>query len=291
MALVDIVSRVKDLLYSSGVGEKPPLRIAAADAAESVAGPLVTFTLASGEGAEVKAGDILSVRSAASLVTAFVVYVTSMNGDIVTGVNGYVGTDVTGSDSGQLDNAVLEQSAPSSATDFAIIKSIEAVIDGLLYPHVFVLTTSTVTPDLATDQVEVAATIEKIKTAVQVITSKARSIAFNLEKNLHVTVSTTGSLVELDTFDGSAVFLTTEAKFKSSDTMEEDVEACIAMGATALSLGGDTAAANRERASKDSQKRGERDISATMWRDFLTLRQSISERLAEDYEFFEISRG
>lgn len=291
MALTDIVERVKDLLYSSSVGEKPPLRIASSSAAESVSGPLLTFNVASNEGQEIKAGDILSVRSASGLATAFVLYVTSISTDAITCVNGYVGTDVAGADSGELDNAVLEQNAPSSATEYAIIKSIEAVFDGLLYPHVFIMGTETITPDLAILQSEVPATTEKVRTAYQEIANVVQAIPVDLEKDLHTTLSSTGKLVQYGASDGSTVYLTVEKRYLSSDTLPEDVEACVATGSAALAMGGDVAAANMARASKDSQRRGERDITNTLWRDFLTMRQAISERLSEDVEYFEISRG
>ncbi|GAG37582.1 unnamed protein product, partial [marine sediment metagenome] len=66
MADTDIVQRVKSILYGTAIGEQPTIVQAAADAAESSPAAVVTFTLASAEGAKVSAGDMLSVYAAAT---------------------------------------------------------------------------------------------------------------------------------------------------------------------------------------------------------------------------------
>ena len=108
-----MVHRTRQILYGSGLGEKPAIRIGAASAAESTSGQTVTFTLNTGEGAKVKAGNVLSVYDPDTEADAHVIYVTGISTDTITGINGYLGSPVVaGSDSGDLDSAIFEQNAP-----------------------------------------------------------------------------------------------------------------------------------------------------------------------------------
>lgn len=289
MALTDIVSRTREILYGSVIGEKPPIRIAASNANESTSGPKVTFTLDSGEGNKVKAGHILSTRGASALTGSYVLYVLSVATDTVTALNGYEGPSVTGSDSGDLDNMVFEQNAP--VTEYSIIKHIEQITDSFLYPHVTKVAQASLTPDLSDYQNEIPAVVERIRSCWQVIGGEAVQLPFDLEKNLNSTLSSTGSLAYIGAIDGTTVYYTYDAKYLSSDTLGEDIEYLIALGAAALAAGGQVPESQMASASKDSQMRGQRDVSSTLWRDFITVRTSISEyQTADDLEYFEIYR-
>jgi len=288
MALADIIDKTRQILYGAGLGEKPALVFGAADALESLSGPFVSFDLATGLGGKAGPGDILSVRTPVSAAAAFVLYVTGVSTDTVTAVNGYEGEAVA---DGDLDNAVLEVNAPSSYNGLALLRHVETVLGNLIYPHIFRLDNEAVTASITTGEAEVPATVEKIRDAMQVIASETWRIPFELQKNLPATISSTGKLATLGVYDTSVVHLIVEEKYLTSDTdIPAEVESIIAIGAAALAAGGDVTAANMERGSKESQKRGERDVSASLWRDFLTLRQSKSEELAEDVEYFEIIR-
>src|SRR3990167_2499516 len=101
------VHRVKEIIYGSEIGEAPPLRICAADSAESVSGALVTFTVATGEGAEIKAGHTLAAIDVNDVTKCHVIYVTSVSSNAITGYNGYQGRPAVSTST--LDNKVLEQ--------------------------------------------------------------------------------------------------------------------------------------------------------------------------------------
>ena len=288
MAIADIVSRVRSILYGSVIGEAPSIRIAASNASESVTGPKLTFNLDTSEGDYVQPGQVLSVRGANDSSTAFVLYVLSKSSDAITALNGYEGPSVTGSDSGDLDNLVFEQNPP--VTEYSILKHIEQVFDSLLYPHIVKRSTATVAANVSDYQHEVPATVEKIVSAWQVISGEAVQIPFDLMRDVHTTVSSTGMLAYFGAFDGTTIYYTYEEKYDSADTLGEDLEYCVAIGAAALAAGSQVHESNMASASKDSQARGGRDVSASLWRDFITLRTSISEEQAEDYEYFEIVR-
>lgn len=288
MTLASTVAQVRDILYGSVIGEKPAIRIAASDAAETGTSPKIIFTLDTSEGDHVRAGDVLSVRGGASAAASFVVYVLSKSSDTITALNAYQGTAVTGSDSGDLDNAVFEQNAP--VTEYQIFNFVEQVYDSLLYPHVTKLNQRQITPDLSDYQNEIPAAVEKIRSAWQVISGEAIQIPFDLERNLDTTISSTGSLVYLGAIDGSTVYVVTEEKYTSSDTVPNEIEYCVAVGAAALAAGAQVHERSMASASKDSQLRAQSDPSATLWRDFLTLRTSIMEEQAEEVDYFEIIR-
>jgi len=107
VALSDIVTRTRSILYGTGLGEKPAIRIAASNANETTSGQLVTFTVVAGEGAELAPGQVVSVYDPATELDAHVVYITSTSTDAITGINGYLGSPVViGSNSGDLDDAL-----------------------------------------------------------------------------------------------------------------------------------------------------------------------------------------
>ena len=109
MALVDIVHRTRSILYGSGLGEKPAIRRAATDALDSTSGQIASFTLLAGEGAKVKAGDVLSVYDPDTEADAHVVYVLSIATDAITSIASYLGSPTI--TAGDLDSALFEQNA------------------------------------------------------------------------------------------------------------------------------------------------------------------------------------
>lgn len=159
MALADIYNATRGLLYGQGLGEKPSIRLAAADALESTASdPLVSFALAAGEGAKVKPGEMLSVYSPVA-AGAYVIYVTSMATDTVTGVNGGLIGAPEVVTAGVLDSALFEQDP--FVTSHEIHKAIDTVVARFLWPEVYSIEAKTITsPDLIDGQEGVAADVE-----------------------------------------------------------------------------------------------------------------------------------
>lgn len=283
MALTDFVNRVKEILYGSELGESPPIRVAASNANESVSGSLVTFTVASGEGAEIKAGHTLAATDATDPTKCYVVYVTSVTSNAVTGVNGYRGSpSVAGSDSGNLDSKLLEQN-PLVST-FKIHRTIDTIFATSLFPEVFKFVTTTVTPNLATHQANLPAALMDIDSAWQTIGGIDVPVPAGFKRNVHTTVASNGVLGHFDYIDGSTLYLTYIAKLVLGDE-DEDANGLIEMvatGAAALCLGASVPETNMASSSKDSQNRQREDVAAKLWRDFLTLRGNYSEGLARE---------
>jgi hypothetical protein len=286
MADTDIVQRVKSILYGTAIGEQPTIVQAAADAAESSPAAVVTFTLASGEGANVSAGDMLSVYAAATATVAHSVYVLSVSTDTVTAVNGYWGSPVVADT--LLDGALLELN-PLRAEHF-LYQAVETVFSTFLWPDVLKYNQKSVTPDLTDYQVAIPAVVETILSAWQIVGGTRYTIPFGMVTDLSTELASTGTLAEFYAIDGSTVYYTTEERLLSSDTLSESLVQCIATGAAAVSLGASVAETSMAFASKDSQSRGERSVADKLWREFVTLRSALADDIARDTDWFEIRR-
>ena len=284
------VARVKDVLYGTELGEAPPLRVCAADAVETISGSLVTFTVATGEGAEIKAGHTLAVADHNDVSKCYAVYVTSVTSNAITGYNGYMGAPAVVASG--LDSKILEQNP--LVTTYKIHKAIDTVFATSLWPEIFKYVTTTVTPNLATGQAALAAAAMDIHNAYQNIGGIKTRIPAGISRNVHSTVATNGVLGEFEFCDGSTAYLTYVAKLILGDE-DEDTNGLIeivATGAAALCLGAAVSETNLASSSKDSQGRQKEDVAARLWRDFLTLRGNLSEGLSRDRgNRFRVSRG
>lgn len=285
MSAVDIVQKVKARLYGTGVGEKPTIVLGAADASESIAARTIAFDVA--DGTQVQAGDVLSIVDAADADSAFLLYVTGVATNTVTALMGYLGAPSPDT-ADDLDGAVFELNALKS--EWMMWQNVEAVINTLLYPQVYKYSTTTITPDLSALQSEIAAVVMEVQDVQQYIGNRYESIPFSLARDLHTTVSSTGSLLEYGAYDGSTLYVTTKERYLATDTLPAAVEDCIATGAAALTLGASRSSTDLEAASKDSQFRGQRNPADQLWRDFITLRSSINEDLASQVDWFEFRR-
>ncbi len=288
MATKAIVERAKALLYSHGLGESPTIVQAPAAANETSFGATVVFDLATAELAKVEAGDVLSVLGAASATASHMVYVLSKDSTSVTAIASYMGSPIVDGD-GDLDAALFELN-PLKSEHF-IYQAVESVIGTLLYPDIHKYNTYSITPDLSDYQVELNAAVEEIESAFQVIGGENHLIPFEVTRNVHTTISSTGVLGELFAIDGSNVYITTRERFLEADSFDEQLIQCIATGAAALTVGASRSATDLESTKKDSQFRGQRNPANELWRDFVTLRTAISEDIAREVEFFEIRRG
>ncbi len=296
MALSDIVTRTRSILYGTGLGEKPAIRIAATDAAEAVAGQLITFVLLAGEGAECAPGQVLSVYDPATEADAHAVYITSISTDTITGINGYLGSPVVvGSNSGDLDSALLEHEP--LATQFEIFEAIDTVFSAYLYPSVYNITDATISsPDLVDGQHEVPATVKRITAAYQVIGPTIHKIGHTRNpEDVHTTLSSTGLLAQFDWIDGGTGYYTYHAKLVEADEATQELTQLIATGAAAITLGGHLVETTIQGTkAHNAQAVGQRQqVGGLLWRDFLTIRQGLSEELTRQgtSNIISIDRG
>lgn len=284
MSTTALVQRTKSLLYGQGLGEKPVIVRAAADADESISGSVITFDLLAGEGAAsgVAAGDILSVYDAASEATAFCLYVLSVSTDQITALDGYLGATASAAD--ELDGAFFELNP--THPEFTIWTQIDAIIAGFLWPEVYAYNTYNITPDLTDYQAELNAGVEEIIHAVQVIGNTTYGVAHELHTNVDTDVASTGVYAELYAIDSSTVYITVKERITSS-TSNEAIIQCIATGAAALAQGASLGGASHEASKKDSQERRQLNPRRDLWQDFLALRLSIANDLSMEEDWFE----
>lgn len=290
MARSDYVEATLNLLYGQGLGEKPSIRLAAADAAESISTNTMTFDLATGDGANVKAGHILSVMGA-TRAASYGLYVTDVSTDTLTVLRTYRGSPDAGGSADLLDGAVFYQNP--LAMGHEIHDMIDRVVDRMLWPQVWDYDTATVTPDLTDGQVELPATVMDLDSAYQIIGGEAYPVPFAVQRNVHTTVSSTGVLGTIGAINGSTVYYTSKSKFTIGDESGDDaaVVHLVALGAAALLVGGEVAAAEMERAKKDAQNRDLSRVENIFLRDFLTLREGFMSEEAGEYSEILVARS
>lgn len=296
MAVADIVHRAYTILYGTGLGEKPAVRLAASNANESVSGQLVTFSVASGEGAKCKPGQVLSVYDPDTEGDAHAILVTSISTDAITGVNGWLGSpDVSGSDSGDLDSAVLEQNP--LVTGFELFEAVDAIFTHFLFPQIYDITTATISsPDLTDGQEAVNANALEIINAHQIIGSTAHPVGFTrFPQDVNTTIASTGKLATFDWVTSSTGYYTYKEKLAEADESSDELTRMVATGAVALCLGGHLVettiqGTKHENAQAVSQRA---QVGSLLWRDFLTMKQAYSEQLGRqgDANRILVSRG
>ena len=284
MALADIFSRTRSILYGNSLGEKPAIRLAAASAAETTSNQTCTFDVASGEAAKIKTGQVLSVYDPATETDAHAFLVTSISSDTITAINGYLGAPViVGADSGDMDNAVLEQNP--LVTGFEIFEAIDTVISNQLWPWVYDMVNATITsPDLVDGQEAVAAEAEEIIHAHQIIGPTAYKIAVErIPLEIDTTIASTGKMATFDWIDGSTGYYLYRAKYLEADEADTELTHLMAVGAAALLLGGSLVATTIQGTKHDNAQAvsQRQQVGSLLWRDFLTLRQNMSEELTK----------
>jgi len=288
MAALDIIKKAHTKLYSAGLGERPSVVRAAANANEgTVTNGVLTFDLLAGEGANVQKGDVLSVRNPATAATAYVTEIIGLSTDTVTVLND-IGPALAGGDDGALDNAILEVAAP--ITGYQMWQFLEVIFDDYLHPAVFRRDTEQVAANLATCEVSIPADVDKIMKAYQRIANFMIPLPHDLVKYQDTSIWATGQYANIGFIDGSTAYLHVQKRYVSTDTFPDSIENLVATGVAAMSADSDVFASNLETASKESQMRGQKDVSSKLWRSFYTQRQEHSESLADDIEYFEIRR-
>ena len=274
-------------MYGQGVGEAPAIVLAAANANETVAAPTIVFTVATGSGSQIQAGNVLSVVNAATAASAYMLYVLSVSTDAVTALMGYLGSP-SPTTANALDGAVFEIDPLKSEN--LIWQKMEAVFSTMLWPEVYKYNTYTITPDLSDYQVELNANVEAIVSAHQSFGGEFCKIPWEIQKNLSTSISSTGVLGTLYAIDGSSVYIQTKERYTATDTHPAAVEECVAVGTAAMVLGAARSSTDLETSSKDSQFRGQRNPADALWRDFVTLRSAIAEDLGREEYWFDYYR-
>lgn len=295
MALADIYQRTRSILYGTGLGEKPAIRVGAADAAESLSGDLISFDLNTDEGGLCKPGQVLSVWDPDTEADAHAVYITSISTDTITGINGYLGSPaIAGSDSGDVDSKLWEQNP--LVTGFEIFEAIDTIVARFLWPDVYTIETKTVSsPDLVSGQEAVAADVKEIISAWQVIGSIVHPIAFDRTPyDVDTSVKSTGQMATFDWIDGSTGYYTAKTKIVEADEANEELTHLIAVGAAAILLGAHIVETTIQGTKKDNVEavRSRQNVGNLLWRDFLTMKQAYSQELGRELpQRILISRG
>ena len=287
MAMTDIVNQTKTLLHGAGLGEKPVITRAAADAAETITGATIVFSLLAGEGASsgISAGDILSVVGGSTQALSHVFYVLSVSTDAVTCLNSYDGAPASAANA--LDAAVFEINAPRS--EYLLWADVSSVISGLLWPDVYLYTTETISsPDQANYQNDLNAATERITMVQQVIGGINTMIPFELHTNVATTVASTTVYAELFVQDGSAAYVSSVQRVVEGSTLNFAYNQCIATGAAALAAGSMLGGGSLESSSKDSQQRVPLTPRQALWQDFVALRSSIAQDLSMEEAYFSV---
>jgi hypothetical protein len=258
------------------MGEKPSIRLAAANAAETSSGSVISFDLVSGQGAKVKPGDYLASSGSSTAEDSLVYHVVSVSTDTITGVPilGSVGVPTE-----TIDNRIFEQNPP--VTELEIIRNIRAIV-AVLWPKVFKFVSATVTPSF-TSPVAVPSEARDIIHAEQRIGGIPYSVGYRLYRNRHTTLSATGVLADFAIADGSTVYYTYTAE-EDEDTTDPTVQRLVALGAAGMCLTGVSPAAAMERSKQDNEFRptGLSAAISNIWREFALLREQISEDLSRD---------
>lgn len=286
MALSDIHDKVRSILYGSGLGEKPAIRLAAADANEQISGSMIDFDLAANEGAKVKPGNKLAVYANSDAASAHVIYVTSISTDTITGINGGMEGAPAVTD-GDLDSAILEQNPLVSSNE--IHDAITTVVERHLWPDVYQRETLEVaSPDLIDGQEALSTETMEILHAWQRIGPTNYGIAFQRHPyDVDTDIASTGKVAEFDWIDGSTGYYTAKTKITvSDDDGTPELTRLIATGAAALALGGTLVETTLSRTKKDNiEAVGQRNqVGGLLWRDFLTLKQQYARELGRQNE-------
>lgn len=283
MSRADIIGITRDLIYGHGLGEKPSVRRAASAATVTPSGGTVSFDLLAGEGAKVRAGDVLALRGTTAVSNAAVLEVLSVATDTVTAV--VSDGSITPAN---LNDAILDQNP--LVTELTMHRALTNIVANWLYPTVFEIdATVTATPNLSTLQVELPATTREILSAHQVVSGIVYPVGARLVRHLATALSSTGVLAEIDCVDGSTIYFTTITEITDAAT-DEGIQYMIASGAAALSLDGTVAETQLESAKSDAQNRDTGTAAQQLWRAFLSQRASLAEDLSRDTLRLEIYR-
>ena len=203
MSSKNLCQATKRILYGAGIGEAPAIRRSASSGSPAISnGYLTGLTMETGEAAKVAPGQLLSLLNSTDDSDAIVIYVTNVSGDDIDGVVDYHGAPIGSAT--DYEGALFEVKPDNS--ELEIHKVIDTVIETQLFPDVFDITTTTLTPDLANLTHDMPADTEDIVRVTQLIGSDPYRLAYGLSRNEHTTISANGNLLTFEPLNGILFF-------------------------------------------------------------------------------------
>ena len=281
MARADTIAKLKTILYGTGLYEKPAIRQMGASGNDSL-GSADTVVLTTGDASKISKGDILSSITGAA-ASSYVFYVLSTTSTTVTATATWQGS--VSPSSADLNSALLEQNA--YFTEQEMHGAIDTVLNSYLYPELFSIASTTVTPNLSTGQVEVAASVKEILGMWQLNAGKAYQVPFNLMKNLPTGVSSTTTLLEGKWRDGSTAYVTFVRKLVEADTYDW-LEDLLAYGAAALLVDTSAPKVLVPYRPDTGGVQAQMPVGEAIWRSFLTIREQARLDISRDYPEFQV---
>lgn len=271
-----IVKAVKDRIYNSGMGEKPSIRETAAGTA-TVTGDKVAFSTATGEGAKLRQGQVLSSWASTDSTDAYSFYVLGIATEVITCVNGYDGAAIANSATMPV---LLEHQALT--TEYTIQKAIDDIIDSYLYPELFDIILASFTPDLSSLQSNANALDEGIIRAWQTVGPTEYQVPIKLIDNMPTAKFASGKMVTYDVRIGTDVDYSAVRRIAIATSSGGALEGLIAKGAAALCIEGVEGPVSEE---------GEAQ-SRPLWTSFYNAKRQLETSLAkESVTSFKVDRG
>ncbi len=271
-----IIKAVKNRIYQQGVGEKPSIREATGTA--TVTGDKVTFSLAAGEGAKCRSGQILSSYNA-DADEEYGFYVLSLSTDAVTAVNGYEGEAIANSATMPV---LLEHQA--EVTEYQIASAIDDVIASYLFPEVFDIILDSFTPNLASLQTNADTLDEAIIRAWQKIGPTVYQVPIKLVQNMPTGDFAAGKMLVYDAVTTTTVNYSAKRKVSLTTSSDTALEGLIAKGAAALVIEG------VEQAPSDVEEKG--PDSRALWGSFYNAKRQFETAIAKEaVTAFKVDRG
>ncbi|KKM19618.1 hypothetical protein LCGC14_1653770 [marine sediment metagenome] len=271
----NIVKAVKARIYNTGLGQKPSLRQGTGTAA--VTDDLVVFSVATGEGAKIRSGQILSSWNSTNATDAYGFYVLSLSTDELTCANGYNGVAIANSASVP---GLLEHQA--NPTEYMVQTAIDDIVASYLFPEVFDIFLDSFTPNLASLQTTADADDEEIIRAWQKVGSTTYQVPIKLIQNMPTAEFSTGKMVTYDVRVSTDVDYSVKRRVSIANSTNLALEGLIAKGAAALCIEGVEEAPDEE---------GQQQ-SRPLWASFYNAKRQFETDIAkESVTSFKVDRN
>ena len=271
----DIVKATKARIYNTGLGQKPSIRQATGTAA--VTGDVVVFNVATGEGAKLRAGHILSAWSSTDADDAYGFYILSLSTDEVTAANGYNGVAIANSATMPV---LLEHQA--NPTEYMVQTAIDDIINSYLFPEVFDIFLDSFTPSFASLQSAADADDEEIIRAWQKVGPILYQVPIKLIQNMPTAEFASGKMVTYDVRVSTDVDYSVKRKVSIANSTDPALVGLIAKGAAALCIEG-----VEEAPDEDGQQQ-----SRPLWASFYNAKRQFETAIAKEaVTKFRVDRG
>ena len=271
----NIVKAVKERIYNSGLGQKPSLRQSSDTA--TVVGDTVSFDVAAGTGAKLRAGHVLSSWNSTDATDAYGFYVLSISTDTVTCANGYSGVAIA--NAATIPPILEHQAEP---TEYVVQKAIDDIIDSYLFPEVFDIFMDSFTPNLATLQSNADADDQEIIRAWQKVGPTLYQVPIKLIQNLPTAEFASGNMLTYDVRVSTSVDYSAKRKVTIANSTDTALEGLIAKGAAALCIEG----------VEEAPEEGAEQQSRPLWSSFYNAKRQFETSIAKEaVTQFKVDRG